>query len=210
MTSHSSIESIVYIVDDDPLIRESLTRMFTSLGMTARAFADSGQFLEFDRDELPACLILDFQMPGKNGLQLQEELASRNDDLPIIFLTAHGNIPRSVKAVRSGALDFLTKPVKQQVLLRSVRNAIQWHREHLDDAAAIREFRRQVNTLSEREHQVMLLAVDGLLNKQIARRLGITERTVKEHRGQVMKKTGTQSIAMLARLCERAGITPLT
>ena len=119
MTSHSSPKSTVYIVDDDPLIRESLTRMFTSLEMNACAFADAQQFLEHDREDLPACLILDFQMPGKNGIQLQQELISRGDDLPIIFLTAHGDIPMSVKAVRSGALDFLTKPVEQQDLLRS-------------------------------------------------------------------------------------------
>ena len=208
MASHSTPKSIVYIVDDDPLIRESLTRMFTSLGMDVSTFADARQFLDHDREDLPGCLILDYQMPGQNGIELQEELIARQDDLPIIFLTAHGDIPTSVKAVRSGAVDFLTKPVEQQVLLRSVRNAIQWHIQHRDETAALRDFRQQVATLSPREYQVMLLAVEGLLNKQIARRLGITERTVKEHRGQVMKKTGTQSIAQLARLCERAGIEP--
>ena len=122
--------------------------------------------------------------------------------------TAHGDIPTSVKAMRFGAVDFLTKPVEQEVLLRSVRNAIEWHVQHRKEASAIREFRQQVGTLSQREYQVMLLVVEGLLNKQIARQLGITERTVKEHRGQVMKKTGSQSIAQLARLCERAGIEP--
>ena len=184
--------------------------MFTSLGMDVSTFADARQFLDHDREDLPGCLILDYQMPGQNGIELQEELIARHDDLPIIFLTAHGDIPMSVKAMRSGAVDFLTKPVGQQVLLRSVRNAIQWHIQHRDEKAAVRDFRRHVDTLSPREFEVMLLAVEGLLNKQIARRLEITERTVKEHRGQVMKKTGTQSIAQLARLCERAGIEPMT
>jgi FixJ family two-component response regulator len=195
-------------VDDDPLVRESLTRMFKSLGMDACAFADARQFLDHQREDLPGCLILDYQMPGQNGIQLQEQLIARHDDLPVIFLTAHGDIPMSVKAVRSGAIDFLTKPVTQQALLRSVREAIQWHIQHRDETAALRDFRQKVDSLSPREYQVMLLAVEGLLNKQIARRLKITERTVKEHRGQAMKKTGTESIAQLARLCERAGIEP--
>ena len=206
MAAHSTPKSIVYIVDDDHLIRQSLTRMFRSLGMAVSAFADARQFLDYDREDLPGCLILDHRMPGQNGIELQEELIARQDELPIIFLTAHGDIPTSVKAVRSGAVDFLTKPVEQQTLLRSVRSAIQWHSQHRDEAAAIRDFRQQVDTLSQREFQVMLLAVEGLLNKQIASRLGITQRTVKEHRGRVMKKTGALSIAQLARLCERAGI----
>lgn len=208
MPSNSSPKSIVYIVDDDPLIRESLTRMFTSLGMDVSTFADARQFLDHQREDIPGCLILDYQMPGRNGIQLQEELIARHDDLPIIFLTAHGDIPTSVQAVRSGAVDFLVKPVTQRVLLQRVREAIEWHVQHRDENAAVRDFRQQVDTLSPRECQVMLLAVEGLLNKQIARRLGITERTVKEHRGQVMKKTGTQSIAQLVRLCERSGIGP--
>ncbi len=206
MASDSTPKSVLYIVDDDPLIRESLTRMFKSLGMEVSAFADAPQFLDHPREDLPGCLILDYQMPGQNGIELQAELKARHDDLPIIFLTAHGDIPTSVKAVRSGAVDFLTKPVGQQVLLQKVREAIQWHIQHRDETAVLRDFRQRVGTLSPREYQVMLLAVEGLLNKQIARRLGITERTVKEHRGQVMKKTDTQSIAQLARLCERAGI----
>lgn len=208
MPSNSAPKTILYIVDDDPLIRESLTRMFTSLGMDVSTFADARQFLDHQREDLPGCLILDYQMPGRNGIQLQEELIARHDDLPIIFLTAHGDIPMSVQAMRSGAVDFLTKPVGQRVLLQRVREAIEWHVQHRDETAALRDFRRKVDALSPREYQVMLLAVEGLLNKQIARRLGITERTVKEHRGQVMKKTGTQSIAQLARLCERAGTGP--
>ena len=199
-------EATVYIVDDDPLIRESLKRMFSSLGGHVAIFADARQFLDHELEDLPGCLILDFKMPGQNGIELQQELIARQVDLPIIFLTAHGDIPTSVQAVRSGAVDFLTKPVEQQVLLRSVQKAIQWHHQHRKEMASLRDFHRKVGNLSERERHVMLLAVEGLLNKQIARRLGITERTVKEHRGRVMRKTGIESIAQLARLCERAGI----
>jgi FixJ family two-component response regulator len=180
--------------------------MFTSLDMQVAAFASARQFLEHEREDVPGCLILDFQMPDQNGIELQEELIARQNDLPIVFLTAHGDIPTSVKAVRSGAVDFLIKPVEQPILLQKVREAIQWHRLYREEAAAVRQFRQQVDSLTERERHVMLLAVEGLLNKQIARRLGIKERTVKEHRGRVMKKMATQSIAQLARLCERAGI----
>lgn len=206
--SPSPLKAIIYIVDDDPLIRQSLTRMFRSLGMDSLAFADPREFLNHTREDLPGCLILDFQMPGQNGIELQQELVSRHDDLPIIFLTAHGDIPTSVQAVRAGAVDFLTKPVPQQILLQAIHNALQQHAEHRDEAAALRSFRRRVESLSPREFQVMLLATEGLLNKQIASRLSITERTVKEHRGRIMRKTGVQSIAQLARLCERVGIKP--
>jgi FixJ family two-component response regulator len=206
MTSPSIPKSTVYIVDDDPLIRESLVRMFASLAMDAVAFPNAQQFLDHERKDVPGCLILDYQMPGMTGIELQRELATRQDDVPVIFLSAHGDIPLSVKAVRSGAIDFLLKPVERPVLLQAVRNAIHWHIQHRDETAAIRAFRQHVQTLSQREYEVMVLATEGLLNKQIARRLGITERTIKAHRGQVMKKTGTRSIAHLVRLCERAGI----
>lgn len=206
MPLESAPNSIVYIVDDDPLIRESSTRMFASLEMTAIAFADPQLFLDHQREDLPSCLILDYKMPGINGLELQEQLVARQDDLPIIFLTAHGDIPTSVKAVRSGAIDFLTKPVERQVLLECVRKAIDWHIRHRAEKAELREIRRRVDTLTPREHQVMQLAVEGLLNKQIAKRLGITERTVKQHRHQMLQKMGTTSIACLARQCERAKV----
>lgn len=206
MPSPSSSHAIVYIVDDDSLIRESITRMFVSLDINVCAFENAQQFLDYHREDVPGCLILDYKMPGMDGLELQEELVARQDDLPIVFLTAHGDIPTSVNAVRSGAADFLTKPVEQQVLLQSVSSAIDWHVQHRNSVADVRDFRQRVDTLTPREHQVMLLAVEGLLNKQIGKRLGITERTVKEHRHQVMKKTGAPSIAQLARLCERSGI----
>jgi FixJ family two-component response regulator len=204
MPLESTSKSIVYIVDDDPLIRESSKRLFSSFDMIAETFANAQQFLDHHREDLPGCLILDYQMPEKNGLELQQELIARKDDLPIIFLTAHGDIPTSVKAIRSGAVDFLTKPVEQQVLLESVRKAIDWHIQHRALGAEVRDTHRRIKSLTPREYQVMQLAIEGLLNKQIAKQLGIAERTVKEHRHQVMKKMGTSSIARLAQLCERA------
>ena len=209
MTTNWTPEAIVYIVDDDPLIRESLSRMFASRGVDVAAFVGAQQFLEHDLKDRPGCLVLDYQMPETNGLELQAELNARHIDVPIIFLTAHGDIPTSVKAVRSGAVDFLTKPVDQEQLLQTVRKAIEWHARHRAETRELREFRSLVDSLSPREHQVMVLAVEGLLNKQIARRLGITERTVKEHRGRVMKRTGVKSIAQLARMCEKLRISTM-
>lgn len=198
--------AIVYIVDDDPLVRDALTRMFKSLELRVAAFASAGEFLDSQRADSPACLILDVQMPEQTGIELQQQLVAGDIDLPIIFLTAHGDVPMTVQAMRSGASDFFTKPVDQDQLVRAVQEALQRHAAQREENAALREFRGRVASLSQRERQVLTLAVAGLLNKQIASRLGITERTVKEHRGRVMKKTGIASIAELARLCERAGV----
>ncbi len=209
MTAEMTSDSVVYIVDDDPLVRRALTRTFKSLELQVAAFASAREFLDSDREDLPGCLILDVHMPDQTGIELQAELIARQVDLPIIFLTAHGDIPMTVKAIRSGAVDFLTKPVDQHQLVRTVRESIDRHAHQREESAALREFRQRVDSLSKREYQVMTLAVAGMLNKQIASRLGITERTVKEHRGRVMKKTGTTSIAKLARLCEKAGVLAL-
>ena len=198
--------AIVYIVDDDPLVRDALTRMFKALQLRVAAFASPREFLDSPREDLPACLILDVQMPGQTGIELQQQLVAGDIDLPIIFLTAHGDIPMTVQAMQSGAVNFFTKPVAQDQLVPAVREAIERHASQLEENGTLRAFRQRVESLSQREHQVLTLAIAGLLNKQIASRLGITERTVKEHRGRVMKKTGIQSIAELARLCERAGI----
>ncbi|MEM9659446.1 MAG: response regulator [Planctomycetota bacterium] len=196
----------VYVVDDDPLVRSALTRMFIAHRLHVVACEHARDFLECALTEEPSCLVLDVKMPELSGIELQEELVRRNVDLPIVFLTGHGDIPMTVRAMRLGAVDFLTKPVDPDQLCTTVRNAIEKHRERRAESAGLREFRQRAETLSARERQVMNLAVNGLLNKQIASHLGITLRTVKEHRGQVMRKTGVQSIAELARLCERAGI----
>jgi two-component system response regulator FixJ len=198
--------ALVYIVDDDPSVRKAITRMFKSLGMRAASFATAREFMDSEREDGPGCLILDVQMPDQTGIELQEELVARHIDLPIVFLTGHGNIPMTVQAMRSGAVDFLTKPLDQRQLVDTVCQAIEQHARQRTSSAALRRFREKVDALSKREYQVMTLAVGGMLNKQIARRLGITEHTVKVHRGRVMNKTGVSSIAELARLCEKTGI----
>ena len=193
-------------MDDDPSVRKAITRMFKSLGMRVASFATAREFMDSEREDVPGCLILDVQMPDQTGIELQEELVARDVDLPIVFLTGHGNIPMTVQAMRTGAVDFLTKPLDQQQLIATVCQAIERHAQQRTTSAALRGFRQRVDSLSKREYQIMTLAVGGMLNKQIARRLGITEHTVKVHRGRVMNKTGASSIAELARLCERAGI----
>ncbi len=196
----------VHIVDDDPLVRDALTRVFRSAELRVATYESAQAFLDRDKDDGPGCVILDVQLPDKSGMQLQQTLIERDIDLPVIFLTGHGDIPMTVQAMRSGAINFFTKPVTSEELLTAVHAAIQDHESQRADNAELDEFRRRVDTLSARERQVMSLAISGLLNKQIASRLGITERTVKEHRGRVMRKTDIDSIAELARLCERAGI----
>ena len=203
----NSRDAMIYVVDDDPLIRDALARMFRSIQLRVTTFASAQEFLNSPREDAPSCLVLDVQMPEQTGIELQQQLVAGHIDLPIIFLTGHGDIPTTVKAMRSGAVDFFTKPVDQDQLLRAVREAIKQHAANRENNAVLREFRRRVESLSEREYEVLTLAITGLLNKQIAKRMGITERTVKAHRGRVMEKTDIHSIAELARLCDRAGIT---
>jgi FixJ family two-component response regulator len=181
--------------------------LFKSFGLHVATFRTAREFLDHERDDVPGCLILDVQMPGQSGIELQEELAARDIDLPILFLTGHGDIPMTVKAMQSGAVDFLTKPADEQKLLGAVRQAIERHSRQREETTALRAFRRRVDSLSKREHEVMTLVIRGMLNKQIAKRLGITEYTVKVHRGRVMEKTGAESVAELVRLCERSGIS---
>ena len=199
-------DATVYVVDDDESVRNAVTRTFKSLGFEVASFGTAREFLEYQRADVPGCLILDVQMPGQTGIELQEELVEHGVDLPIVFMTAHGDIPMTVTAMRSGAVDFLPKPVDEQQLVKTVRQAIERHATERQEKAAEHEFRRLIATLSKREHEVMTLVIGGMLNKQIARRLGITEHTVKVHRGRVMEKTDVNSIADLVRLCERSGI----
>jgi FixJ family two-component response regulator len=207
MTLNATVsDAAVYVVDDDVSVRKAVTRMFKSLGFQVASFGTAREFLEYQRADVPGCLILDVQMPGQTGIELQEKLVEHDVDLPIVFMTAHGDIPMTVKAMQSGAVDFLPKPVDEQQLVRTVQQAIERHVIERQEKAAEHEFRRLVATLSKREYEVMTLVIGGMLNKQIARRLGITEYTVKVHRGRVMEKTGVNSVAELVRLCERSGI----
>lgn len=200
-------DAIVYVVDDDPSVRKALTRMFKSLGWKVETFSCAREFLDHDRADVPGCLILDVQIPGQTGIELQEDLAAADFDMPILFMTAHGDIPMTVRAMQAGAVDFLPKPVNDEQLLQTVQLAIKRHVRQRQESAAIHDFRRRIDSLSKREHEVMIRVISGMLNKQIAQQLGITEHTVKVHRGRVMGKTGVASVAELVRLCERMGIT---
>ncbi len=203
--------AVVYIVDDDPSVRNALSRTFKSIGLQVATFSSAREFLDNTRDNIShenvaGCLILDVQMPDQTGIELQEELNRDHAGLPIVFMTAHGDIPMTVKAMQAGAVDFLPKPVDEQQLVEVVQRSIARHAQEQYECAILEDFRRRVDSLSRREYEVMTLVITGMLNKQIARRLDITEYTVKVHRGRVMEKTGAESLAELVRLCERAGV----
>jgi FixJ family two-component response regulator len=199
---------VVFVVDDDQSVRDSLRRLITSLGMTVEVFPTARAFLGTPRGEAPACLILDVRLPGLSGLDLQQELAKADATLPIIFLTGHGDIPMSVRAMKAGAVEFLTKPFREQDLLDAIRQAIDRDRAARMERQELAEFRRRYDTLTPRERDVMAGVVAGLLNKQIASEFGTAEATVKEQRAQVMLKMRAGSVAELVRSAARLSIAP--
>jgi len=195
---------IVFVVDDDPSVRKAAARLFRSAGIPAETFENATDFLNFPRPNLPSCLLLDVNMPGLNGIELQEQLTKSDAGLPIVFMTGHGDIPMSVQAMKAGAADFLPKPVNDERLLSTVRRALALHAQTRHQLAEVADFRSCRDSLTKREREVMELVVTGMLNKQIAGKLGITEATVKVHRGRVMEKIGVVSVAELVRLNERS------
>ena len=197
----------VYVVDDDESVRKATARLLKSVGFRVETFASARDFLDQDRDDVLGCLVVDIRMPGMSGLELQQELLRANVDIPIVFLTAHGDVPMTVRAMKSGAVDFLPKSVSEQTLLDAVQQALDQHARTRSEAAELAELRRRIEKLTAREREVMALVVTGLLNKQIAKRLGIAEATVKLHRRQVMQKTGADSVAELVRLADHAGLS---
>src|SRR6266853_71268 len=196
----------VFVVDDDAAVRKAVSRLLRSVGIGVAAFASPTEFLAQYDPATPGCLVLDIAMPGFNGLQLQTALGEKGSVLPIIFLTGHGDVSKSVQAMKGGAFDFLTKPVKDKDLLPAVRAAIERDAVARGEQAKFSEIRARIDTLTPREREVLERVVAGKLNKQIAGDLGITEATVKMHRARVMVKMKVQSIAELARLTERCGI----
>jgi FixJ family two-component response regulator len=196
-------EPIVFVIDDDRMIREGLQSLIRSVGLRVETFASAQDFLAAKRPDTPACLILDVRMPGLNGLELQRKLSEANVYIPIIFITGHGDIPMSVRAMKEGAQEFLTKPVRGQDLLDAVQKAIVSDRVLRKERAELSEIRARFDSLTPREKEVLDLVVAGLLNKQIADELGASELTIKTHRAHVMEKTRAESLAHLVRMAER-------
>ena len=199
-------ESIVFIIDDDPLYRASTERLVRSVGFSVQSFQSARDFVGSRRPNLPSCLILDVRLPGLSGLDLQRELAEAGVHLPIIFVTGYGDIPMSVQAMKAGAVEFLTKPFRDQVLLDAIRQAIERDRVARQQRARDANLRRRYESLGPREHEVFKCVVSGMLNKQIADELGATERTIKFHRGHIMRKMQAKSLAELVRMAEALGI----
>jgi FixJ family two-component response regulator len=199
---------IVFIVDDDDSVRKALTRLVKSVDLNVETFASADDFLKRDSHNGPACLVLDIRMPGLSGLDLQDELVAAGRTLPIIFISAHGNIPLSVRAMKAGAVDFIEKPFEDQTLLDAIHQSLKEDRQAKLKQAELREIQRRVDSLTPREREVFALVVSGKLNKQIAFKLGTSERTIKAHRARVMKKMQAKSLADLIRLAERVATYP--
>jgi FixJ family two-component response regulator len=197
---------VVFVVDDDPSVRRAIKRLIGSVGLQAEVFPSTQEFLRSKRPDAPSCLVLDIRLPGISGLDFQRELAVANTFIPIIFITAHGDIPMTVRAMKAGAVEFLTKPFRDQDLLDAIHVALEQDRARRHQEAKIATLRKRLESLTPREREVLPLVVSGLLNKQIAGEIGTSETTVKVHRSQVMRKMGADSLAELVRLAERVGI----
>jgi FixJ family two-component response regulator len=196
-------QPVVFVIDDDPSVREALEDLLQSVGLRARAFGSAQEFLQSERPDAPGCIVLDVRLPGASGLEFQRTLLQSDIGLPIIFVSGHGDIPMSVRAMKEGAHEFLTKPIRSQDLLEAVQKAIASDRILRRERAELREIRARFQSLTPREKEVLDLVVAGLLNKQVADRLGTSELTVKTHRAHLMEKTGADSLAHLVRMAEK-------
>jgi FixJ family two-component response regulator len=199
-------EPIVFIIDDDLSVRRALTNLFQSVGLQVEAFGSAPEMLQNKLPDVASCLVLDIRLPGLSGLDLQTELAKIDINIPIIFITGHGDIPMTVRAMKGGAVDFLTKPFRDQDLLDAVVKAIEQDRRRREIARAVANVKSLFETLTPREREVLALVASGLMNKQIAAELGLAEITVKIHRGHIMRKMGARSLADLIRMAESLGI----
>jgi FixJ family two-component response regulator len=204
----SQQKPIVFVVDDDVSVRESLDLLIKFAGWQSETFASAVDFLARPRTTTPSCLVLDVSLPDLDGLELQKLIASERTDMPIIFITGHGDVPMTVKAMKAGAVEFLTKPFEDEVLLSAIRHAIKRSAAVLDDQAETSALRSSYESLTPREREVMQLVVAGMLNKQIGLKLGISEVTVKAHRGKMMQKMKAESLADLVKTAVRLGLAP--
>jgi FixJ family two-component response regulator len=204
----SQQKPIVFVVDDDISVRESLELLIKFAGWQPETFASAGEFLACQRTATPNCLVLDISLPDLNGLELQKLIASERTDMPIIFITGHGDVPKTVQAMKAGAVEFLTKPFDDDALLGAIRSAIKRSAAALDDQSELQALRECHESLTPREREVMQLVVSGKLNKQIGLTLGISEITVKAHRGKMIQKMKADSVADLVKIAVRLGLTP--
>lgn len=201
-------DQVVFIIDDDPSIRAGIKRLVLAVGLPVMAFGSGLEFLNSDLPDMPCCVILDVRLPGLSGLDLQREMGDRGIYIPIIFITGHGDIPMSVQAMKAGAVEFLTKPFRDQDLLDAITQAIAQDREARAQRGKLIKLRNDYDTLTSREREVMRMVVAGMLNKQIAAELGLSEKTIKVHRAQVMQRMHAKSLAGLVRMAELLGISP--
>jgi FixJ family two-component response regulator len=198
---------VVFVVDDDLAMREALHDLLASVGMDARVFASTQEFMQAKRPDAPGCLVLDVRLPGASGLSFQQELPRAGIDLPVIFITGHGDIPMTVRAMKAGAVEFLSKPFRDQELLDAIDAAVERHRVQRRETALVAELRQRFAGLTQREREVMALVSAGRVNKQIAAELRISEATVKVHRGQIMRKMQAKSLAQLVRIADMLGLS---
>jgi FixJ family two-component response regulator len=202
----SAAEPIVFVIDDDVAMRVTLSSLFRSMGLRVELFGSAQEFSQIKMPDVASCLVLDIRLPGVSGLDFQAKLVEANIRIPVIFMTGHGDIPMSVKAMKAGAVDFLTKPFRDQDILDAVIRAIERDKTRRDSEKGVSELRTLFDTLTSREREVMTLVVAGLMNKQIAAKLGVTEITVKVHRGHMMRKMKARSIIDLVAMADRLGI----